>query len=209
MEAQKQRERDMESMKLYAEILEKEEVKRKQFLKDIQREMGQKAEINYKILEEKQKKLLAEEQRLLRYQQLRDQELLKQDINRVQEKKRKGHQYQQFLREQMQEKYRAKQAEIERMRKERIELEENIKLAEEQKLNELYARKRSKSEYAEQLRRQQREDIEHRFRGEFAMKEREKTYHRQYLEPKDRFSCDVIGVFPRESPSRRDRRYLQ
>ena len=164
--------------------------------------MGQKAEINYKILEEKQKKLLAEEQRLLKYQQLRDQ-LLKQDINRVQEKKRKGHEYQKFLREQMEEKQRAKQSEIERMRKERFELEEHIKLAEQQRLNELYARKSSKSDYAEQLRRQHREDVEHRFRGEFAMREREKTYHRQYLEPNDRFSRDVISVFPR------DRRYLQ
>ena len=155
-------------------------------------------------------KLLAEEERLLRYQQLRDQELLQKDRNRVEERKKKGNAYKSYLRQQMLEKQRAKQAEIERMRKERIELEQHIKNAEEQKRNEMYARRRTKSDYAEELRRQQRDDVQHRLRNEYVMGDRERAYHAAYLQPKPRFSEDVIGVIPRQSPSRREsRRYLQ
>ena len=121
----------------------------------------------------------------------------------------KGNEYQSYLRQQMEEKQRAKKAEIERMRKERIELEQHIKDAEKQRLDELYARKKSKSEYAAELQRQQRDDLEHRFQNEFAMGNKEREYHRQYLEPTQRMNQDVIGAFPRESPTKRDRRYLQ
>lgn len=208
-ENEKIKQQDMRTMKLYGQILEKEERKRKQFLKDMQKEMGQRDEINYKILEQKQKELLEEEQRLLRYQQMRDQELLKKDIDYVQNKKHKENEYKSYLEQQMIEKQKAKQAEIERMRMERIELERMIKKQEEDKRDEIYNRKRNQNEYGQALRRQEQETHQHRVRDEYYMQDRERKYHKQYLEPKQTLSQDVIGAFPRESVSRRDRRYLQ
>ena len=60
------------------------------------------------------------------------------------------------------------------------------------------------SDYAAALQKQQMGEYERRIKGQFHMNDNELGYHKQYLESQGVSNKEVIGSFPRESPSRRD-----
>ena len=211
-ELRREKAADIQSMKVYSTMLEGEEMKRKQRLQATQKTMDQRDAINFRFLEEKQQKLLAEESRLVNYQRLREEAMDKQDQQKRQTLQKTQVVYKSFLQQQIEEKQRQKKVEIERMRRERVELEQEIKRQEESHQRSVEKKQRAVNDYAADLQRQKMENYERQIKGQFHMNDNERLYHRQYLEPKATMGQDVIGCFPRESPSRRDMqrfKYLQ
>ena len=90
------------------------------------------------------------------------------------------------------------------MRRERVELEQQIKRQEEDHQRVLERKRREMTNYGAELQKQQDSNYERQSRGQFHMNEDERGYHRQYLESTGITKKDIIGTFPRESPSRRD-----
>jgi len=209
---EKEKLRDIRSMEMYSQMLAEEEMKRKQHLLKMQKCQDQKDAINFRFLEQKQKKLLEEEQRLLRYQQLREQSLTQQDQHKRSKRNHQEKAHKSFLQKQIEEKQQQKLKEIERTRRERIELEQEIQRQEDDHRRTMENKRRVVSDYAAELEKQQRENYEKQVKGQFYMNESDRLYHRQYLEPQATTNKEIIGSFPRESPSRRDLqryKYLQ
>lgn len=209
VELQNEKEKDIAAMAQYQLRLDREESKRVNFLSDMQRSTDARDAVNFRVLEKRQQKLMAEEERLLRYQQLREQDLAKKDAQRKGQRDRGKVSYKSFLEQQMQEKQMAKQQEIERTRMERVALEQQIGRQQADHERAMRQKKRLVSEYARDLDKQQSEERDRQIKSQFELSAKERSYHKQYLEPNG-LDKNIIGIFPRESPSDRQmKQYLK